>query len=759
MSSSNAAGLLCLLLSLLFVIKNYYPLSNSDNTPSVGEDFYHHVNKKWIDDPENVIPAEYSHWGGFTKLHDESLKNQILLFNELTEKKELSEDERRLCLIWNASMAKYKEWDEEKPEDITKTSNYVPITFELSKLNEIFKNENEDLVIRLGKYISYTQRYGISGPLDFDKGSDLTSSMDIILDLAPSGLSLPSRDYYFDEKFEEQRTMFKTHLSNVVKLLSDANIQLEEDFEEKVFSFESDLAFIKMKRDQSRQYSEYFTNTSLAGVIKDIDSLNSLKDKLENYPEDKRELKPYSSDDIEILNKFMEVIYEELNLRFIMKQNYEENYKTPGDEERLTKLAVYDGDYFRRVFRDILFDSSNESKLTAYFQYKLILASNPYCTKQLNEEFFDFYSRKLSGQKEQKSNEKRSIQRVNSWTGELLGKIYVDRYFSLESKTTIEEMINTVLDIMKISLENNDWLTQPTKDKALVKLSKFKKKIGFPDKWKEYSQLILDDNDSLYDIKRKITAFKGKTEFLDKLNTIKDLTEWLMTPQTVNAYFMPPNNEIVFPAAILQPPFFFTTVGTIDFDYPTPPGDVDVCLAANFGAIGAVIAHEITHGFDDQGRKFDGDGNLIDWWTPEDADLFKSKCDIMGKQAEVYTFTVKDKDDKEVTHKMNAQLTMGENLADLGGLSLGKKALLKNLNDKSDESVRASLNIFFRSWANVWKFKASDELRVNRLATDPHGPPDFRGNLVKHIDDFYSVFDVKEGEPMYIPAEQRVCMW
>uniref|UniRef100_A0A7S4HLK8 Uncharacterized protein n=1 Tax=Vannella robusta TaxID=1487602 RepID=A0A7S4HLK8_9EUKA len=727
--------------------------------PSPQEDFYQHVNKKWIEDPENAIPPEYSSWGGFLKLHDESLKNQIQLLNEIQEKQDRSVDEQKLAMIWDAAIEKFRQWDTESSDDATNKANYQPLTDELTQLTTILRSGEGNRIERLASYFGYAAQYNIRHPLDFDKGSDLTSSMDVILDLSAAGLSLPTRDYYFEDEFESQRKLFQQHLSNVAKIMNDCGIELEPEFESKVFSFQCDLAMIRMKSDQRRLYSEYYTNTSLERFITEIDSLNSLEAKLENYPEEMRKIAPYSEEEKKVLSQFMEKLYGDLNLRSIMKENYEKDYNGTADEERLHRMAVFDGDYFRRLFR-ILFDDENESRLMAYLQYNVITGVRFYCTKALDEEFFDFYSRQLSGQKEQKSTEKRTIQRINSWVGELLGKIYVAKHFSPDSKVAVERMIDTVLEIMKESLQKNDWLTEPTKQKALEKLAKFTKKIGFPDKWKDYSRLTFSEGDSLYDIRKKIIAFMFQRDFLEKLNTVKDLTEWHMTPQTVNAYFSPTNNEIVFPAAIIQPPFYSVTKETIDFEYDASNTDsIDVCLAANFGGIGAVIAHEITHGFDDQGRKFDGDGNLVDWWTEEDAALFKAKTELMGAQADLYEFSVTNDEGNVVTHKMRPQLTMGENLADLGGLSLGKQALLHHLKGKDDESIRAALKILFISWANVWKFKASDELRVQRLASDPHAPADFRGNLLKNIDEFYSLFDVKEGDKMFIAPEKRVVMW
>jgi len=727
--------------------------------PAPQEDFYHHVNKRWIEDPANTIPPEYSTWGGFVVLHDESLKNQISLLQEIQSKskEQRSIDEHKLALIWDASITTYKEWEEETPQESTSKLKYQAVTSELAILSQFLQDNETDRLKRLAKYFAYAQRCGITVPFDIDKGSDLTQSMDIILDISPSGLSLPSRDYYFDPQFENQRNLFKDHLSNIVKIFNDIGVELTEDFESKVYSFEKDLAMIRMKSSQSRDYAEYYTNIDLDSFPREIDSLNFLAEKLENYSEDERTIQKYSEEEKEKLANFMNEIYSELDLRRVMRENFKKNYPdTEASEERLYRFAVYDGDYFPRLFR-ILFDEKNDDRILAYFQYIVIKYGRSYCTKLLDEEFFDFYSRKLTGQSEQKPMEKRSISRINSWVGELLGIIYVEKFFPPTSKIEVEGMIDTILGVMKVSLENNDWLTSSTKEKALEKLQKFTKKIGFPDKWKDYSKLELNDNDSLYEIRKKILTFTFEVDFLDEINSVKDLTKWYMTPQTVNAYFHPLNNEVVFPAAILQPPFFMSSVDQIDFEVVSTKGNS--LLAANLGGIGAVIAHEITHGFDDQGRKFDGDGNLVDWWTEQDTELFKSKTNIMAAQAEQYEYVVTDEDGNTTSHKMQAKLTMGENLADLGGLSLTKKALLKYLEGEDKEFIDGSLDTFFRSWANIWKFKAATETRIKRLATDPHAPAEFRGNLVNNFDEFYSIFQVKEGDRMFIPPEKRVVMW
>ena len=377
---------------------------------------------------------------------------------------------------------------------------------------------------------------------------------------------------------------------------------------------------------------------------------------------------------------------------------------------------------------------------------------------------------KLTGQTDQKPNDKRSIAIVNAYAGDMMGKVYVAKFFPESCKKNVRSSIEEILYIMRESIKRNDWLSEPTKEKALIKLDKFFVKIGYPDCWKDYSEFDIIEGDSLYEISKKAKQWAIKVEFFNKINSVINKTEWLMTPQTVNAYFMPTQNEIVFPAAILQPPFYCKSPEDIDFDYSDeikmiekirPECRVigyDFTTAVNLGGIGAVIAHEITHGYDDNGRKFDGDGNLNDWWTETDTTLFNSKTTIMSEQAKKHKF-IDPEDKKEYT--MNPELTMGENLADLGGVSLALQTLTFKLKASgfSDEEIKINHRVLFKSFANIWKENAKKDFLINQLTTDPHAPVHFRGNLVKNMDEFYTAFDIKETDKMYIIPAKRVRMW
>ena len=754
--------------------------------PSAADDFYLHVNQKWLTDPKNTIPKDYSSWGGFLKLYDEGLTAQIDIVKALKDKDKSDRDieEEKIYSIWKAATDLFESWSKNE-------GSYEPINKELGILDEtITSNNTSTLAESLAKYFFHCQNIGIGNVLSFDKGSDLQNSNNVVLDLSTGGLSLPSREYYIQEKYEDKLKLFEKHLEKTKTLLIEGNIsRLDDNFVENVMNFEKKIAAYSMKPDQSREYDSYYTNTNLDDTYKNINDLVSLARKSENYEENDKDFKITDSQLISTLSVFFESLYSIFNLRQIMEGNLQKNFKDDDDKKpNVYHLTAFDGDAIRRCCALIL-DPSNYSEYHSYMQYQIIRTMSDFCTEALDEEFFDFYERQLKGQQQQKPLDKRCINIVNGYAGEMLGKLFVKKYFPEKSKQDMDNLVGTVKTVMNDSINNLDWMTQPTKEKALEKLSTFRTKIGYPSEWKDYTKFCPTSSDSLYDIYCKYKVWSMQINFYDKLNTVLDREEWRMTPQTVNAYFMPTQNEIVFPAAILQPPFFNQNFETIDFDIQDelalaaldyPPNinmnnnmtvkDLFV-VAANYGGIGAVIAHEITHGYDDKGRKFNGDGNLVDWWLPDDANLFTQKTEIMALSVEKYVYVddevapakddVSEKREEKKEYKMNAKLTMGENLADIGGISLSLQALKFKLNEDevSPNLGRACIRVFFKSWANVWKQNVRKERRIMLLDVDPHAPNDFRGNLVNHSKDFYEAFDIKMDAKMYLEEDKRVVMY
>ena len=389
---------------------------------------------------------------------------------------------------------------------------------------------------------------------------------------------------------------------------------------------------------------------------------------------------------------------------------------------------------------DKFINEKNLPLIKDYLKYQLVADNASNLTKELDELSFNFYNKELQGQQEQRPMNKRALSVINSILGEAFGKLYVEKYFPPKAK---EEMV-TLVDYLKKSfaqhIKDVTWMSDATKEKALAKLNKFTVKVGYPDKWEDYSKLTIEPAaKTVYFANLQRVSEWAYQKSLEKVGKPVDKTKWGMSPQTVNAYYNPLYNEIVFPAAILQPPFF---------NFEADP-------AVNFGGIGAVIGHEMTHGFDDSGAEFDGDGNLKNWWTPEDKKNFENATKALAKQYDQYEPV------KGVF--VNGTFTSGENIADLGGVNIAFDALQMYLKDKGNVSKISNFTQeqrFFISWGTVWRTLSTDKYLTNQVKTDPHSPGYFRsfGPLV-NVDAWYKAFDVKEGDKLYKKPEDRIKIW
>nr|WP_228449443.1 M13 family metallopeptidase [Chryseobacterium sp. 2VB] len=390
---------------------------------------------------------------------------------------------------------------------------------------------------------------------------------------------------------------------------------------------------------------------------------------------------------------------------------------------------------------DKLINAQDLPVIKDYLKFHMIHGSASYLSENLGNMKFAFYGKYLRGQQEQRALNKRGFELINGTLGEAFGKLYVEKYFPSEAKAQMVELIDYLKKSFAVHINNLAWMSSTTKEKAMQKLNKFTVKVAYPDKWKDYSKLNIVSEakgGNLYQNLQNITEWQYNKD-LAKIGKPVDKTEWGMTPQTVNAYYNPVNNEIVFPAAILQPPFF------------NPKADA----AVNFGGIGAVIGHEMSHGFDDSGAQFDADGNLVDWWTPEDKANFEKATKALASQYDKYepvkgTF-------------VNGTFTNGENIADLGGVNIAYDALQMYLKDKGNPGKISGFTQdqrFFLSWATVWRTLSSEKYMVNQVKTDPHSPGYFRsfGPLI-NVDAFYKAFDVKKGDKLYKAPEDRIKIW
>ena len=389
---------------------------------------------------------------------------------------------------------------------------------------------------------------------------------------------------------------------------------------------------------------------------------------------------------------------------------------------------------------DKFINEKNLPLIKDYLKYQLVADNASNLTKELDELSFNFYSKELQGQQEQRPMNKRALSVINGILGEAFGKLYVEKYFPPKAK---EEMV-TLVDYLKKSfaqhIKDVTWMSDATKEKALAKLNKFTVKVGYPDKWEDYSKLTIEPAaKTVYFANLQRVSEWAYQKSLEKVGKPVDKTKWGMSPQTVNAYYNPLYNEIVFPAAILQPPFF---------NFEADP-------AVNFGGIGAVIGHEMTHGFDDSGAEFDGDGNLQNWWTPEDKKNFENATKALAKQYDQYEPV------KGVF--VNGTFTSGENIADLGGVNIAFDALQMYLKDKGNIDKISNFTQdqrFFISWGTVWRTLSKEQYLTNQVKTDPHSPGYFRsfGPLV-NVDAWYKAFDVKEGDKLYKKPEDRIKIW
>ena len=403
------------------------------------------------------------------------------------------------------------------------------------------------------------------------------------------------------------------------------------------------------------------------------------------------------------------------------------------------KVIIGELGYYKNL--DTFLTEKNIPLIKDYIKFNLVSGSAGYLSQKLDDMKFDFYSKYLQGQKEQRALNKRALGLINGVVGEAFGKVYVEKYFTPQAKAQMLTYVDYLKKSFAVHINGLTWMSSVTKVKALDKLNKFTVKIAYPDTWKDYSKLTLKsekDGGTLYSNLVSVSNWRYNKE-LEKIGKPVDKAEWGMSPQTVNAYYNPVNNEIVFPAAILQPPFF----------------NSDADAAVNFGGIGAVIGHEMTHGFDDSGAQFDGDGNLTDWWTAEDKANFEKATKSLAAQYDKYE-PVKDV-------KVNGTFTNGENIADLGGVNIAYDALQMYLKDKGNPGKIDGYSPeqrFFLSWATVWRTLSTEKYLTNQVKTDPHSPGFFRsfGPLV-NTEAFYKAFDVKEGDKLYKKPEERVKIW
>ena len=575
--------------------------------------------------------------------------------------------------------------DEDKANEL----GAEPIRADLTKVQAI--SSLGDATKLLGEF----ERTGTSGIFGMYVDNDPNDPSRYQINLYQGGLSLPDEAYYREEKHREILEAYELHIANMFALVG--------------WDEQSSLAGAKTVRQfETTLASKHWDNVA----TRDADKTNN----------------PTKFSELQKLTPTFDwVLWFEGS--GIAKNVLEESIvMMPSFFEGLA--SVYSQD--------------NLDNLKTWLSWNVISSKAAYLSKDFVDERFAFYGTKLTGAPKNRARWKRAVSFVEGSLGEAVGKIYVDKYYPPEAKAKMDQLVEYLIEAYRQSIQELPWMSDETKAKALVKLQKFTPKIGYPVKWKDYSNISIDRNDLVGNIKR-VTSWHLDRE-MKKIGSPIDRDEWFMTPQTVNAYYNPGFNEIVFPAAILQPPFF----------------SMEADDAVNFGAIGAVIGHEIGHGFDDQGSKYDGDGALISWWSDADREAFEERTASLISQ-----FNELSPKQLPEENKVNGELTIGENIGDLGGLGIAYKAYLLFVEDQKVGGNEVGLvdglsgeQRLFLSWAEAWRTKGRDEIVLQRLATDPHSPPEFRCNqIVRNIDAFYEAFDLSPEDALWLDKDQRVSIW
>ena len=528
------------------------------------------------------------------------------------------------------------------------------------------------------------QRDGVSIPFGWYVNNDAKNSSQYGVYLYQAGLGLPDRDYYFKEDEAGQKLIadYKAYLTDMFTMAGNKDAATAE----RVLKLETALAEHHWTRVESRNADKTYNKTAASDLNSQMGAFDWA--------------------------------------------TFAKGVKLDAVNDIIVRQPSY-----LTGFAKVLADSDLQS-WQDYLTIKTISAYADKLSSNFADRQFAFYGTTLSGTQEQQPRWKQAVDASDEVLGELTGKLYVERHFKPEAKARMEKLVANLIKAYEVSINNLEWMTEDTKKAAQAKLATFTPKIGYPNKWKDYSSLDIKADDLVGNFVRA-THF-AYDEMLAKLGQPIDKDEWHMTPQTVNAYYNPVNNEIVFPAAILQPPFF----------------NMEADDAVNYGGIGAVIGHEIGHGFDDQGAKYDGEGNLRNWWTEQDKSQFQERGAKLSAHYSHY--------EPLEGHHVNGDLTLGENIGDLGGLTVALKAYEISLDGKPApvlDGFTGEQRVLI-SWAQVWRAKYRDEALKQRLATDPHSPPYIRViGLLPNIPQFYTAFDIKEGDAMYLAPEKRVKIW
>jgi putative endopeptidase len=632
------------------------------------DDLFGHVNGTWLEVAE--IPSDRSSWGPFISLADTAEQQVHAIIEELAAGSAL--DEAADAEDARKIAALYSSFMDTDAIAARGTAPIEPLIAEVEAVSDL-----RGLATFLGGF----ERKGGSGAFGSYVDTDAKKSDRYLFNITQGGLGLPDESYYREEKFAEIRQAYLAYLTRLFELAGRSDAA---DAAAAVLALETRLAEGHWERVETRDVQKTYNLVTRAEL---------------------EALAPSFDFDAWVT-------------------------ALGGTDETIAEACVRQPSYLQHL--SSLLAEVPAEQWRPWLLAKVLRSSAAYLTDDFVEINFDFYGRTLNGTPELRERWKRGVAFVEGAIGEAVGREYVARHFPPRSKELMDELVANLLEAYRRSIADLDWMTTETKERAYDKLATFRPKIGYPEKFRDYSPLHVDASDLMGNV-RASAAYETDRE-LAKIGSPVDRDEWFMLPQTVNAYYNPGTNEICFPAGILQKPFF------------SPDADP----AENYGGIGAVIGHEIGHGFDDQGAQYDGEGNLNDWWSADDKAAFEVKSKALITQYD-------DFEPRALPgQKVNGSLTVGENIGDLGGLTIGHKAYLIATDGQATPEQRKRV---FLNWAYCWRTKRRKEQAEQYLTIDPHSPPEFRANIVRNLDEFHEVFGTAEGDGLWLDPEDRVRIW
>ena len=647
-----------------------------DKTVKPGNDFFRYVNGSWYD--KNQIPADKTRWGSFDELRQNTDKDALAILKEAGANKSLDfkSDPAKAVSVYQTYM-----------DTISRNKlGITPLKPYIAKINAL-KNVQD-----VNKLLIEMEPQGGIGFFGVGVGADAKDSNKNVVYVGNGSLGLPDRDYYVsDEKdSKEKREKYVLHVAKMLQFLGtkpeDAKLEAQN-----ILALEIAMSTPRFDRVELRDDRKTYNPMSVAELQKLTSTINWT------------------------------------------------NYLEGVGLKNIQSIVVSQPRYLTAL--DAIFKQSKIEDLKSYMKWTLLRKSTGLLSDEIETANWEFYSKTLQGALKQRPRHERALQVVNNTVGEALGKLYVEKKFPAAAKEKAKAMIDNVVLAYENRINNLSWMSAETKVKAVQKLKKITIKIGYPDKWDDYSKLTIKsvaDGGTYFQNMKNVSAWGFKKK-IDELQKPVDKTTWGMSPQTVNAYYNPSYNEIVFPAAILQPPFY----------------DFNADEAVNYGGIGAVIGHEISHGFDDSGARYDADGNLKDWWTETDLKQFTALGGALAKQYSALqplpgTF-------------VDGNFTLGENIGDLGGINVAYDGLQlhlkKNGNPGLIDGYTPEQRLFI-SWATIWRSKMRDEAIKNQVKTDPHSPGMYRSYVpLVNLDTFYKAFDIKAEDKLFVKSEDRVRIW